>query len=116
MALRLSNPLKLKIPGSYELRQRLRRAVLWACLLASPFFLGLIAGWVFGIRLISLPPYRLASTSPAIRQAQTLWSSARKEQRPPSPSSVNIAPQGLAPMAERRFSNQPSHFPATKSR
>src|SRR5260370_40295758 len=55
MALRLSNPLRLKIPGSYELHQRLRRGVFWACLLASPFFLGLIAGWVFGIR-INLTP------------------------------------------------------------
>src|SRR5437763_15558593 len=50
MALRLSKPLKFKIPGSYELHHRLSRAVLWSCLLASPFFLGLIAGWVFGIR------------------------------------------------------------------
>ena len=55
MALRLSNPLKLKTPGSYELRQRLRRAVLWAFLLASPFFLGLIAGWFFGIRFNLTP-------------------------------------------------------------
>src|SRR5258708_12453425 len=51
----LSNPLKLKTPGSYERRQRLRRAVLWACLLASPFFVGLIAGWVFGIRFNFTP-------------------------------------------------------------
>ena len=55
MALRLSNPRKLRTPGSYELRQRFCRAVLWACLLASPFFLGLIAGWVFGIR-VNLTP------------------------------------------------------------
>ncbi len=55
MALRLSNPLKPKTPGSYELRQRLRRAVFWACLLASPFFLGLVAGWVFGIRFNVTP-------------------------------------------------------------
>jgi conjugative transfer signal peptidase TraF len=55
MALSLSSPLKLKTPGSYELRQRLRRAVFWACLLASPFFLGLIAGWVFGVRLNVTP-------------------------------------------------------------
>src|SRR6267143_1756211 len=55
MALRLPNPLKFKILGSYELQQRLRRAVLWAFLLASPFFLGLIAGWVFGIRLNLTP-------------------------------------------------------------
>src|ERR1700681_1624279 len=55
MALRRSNPLKLKTPGSYELRDRLRRAVVWACLLASPFFLGLVAGWVFGIRFNLTP-------------------------------------------------------------
>src|SRR5258708_19763735 len=55
MALRLSNPQNPKIPGSYELHHRLRRAVLWACLLGSPFFLGLIAGWVFGIR-VNLTP------------------------------------------------------------
>jgi conjugative transfer signal peptidase TraF len=55
MALRLSNPLKIKTHGSYELRQPLRRAILWACLLASPFFLGLIAGWVFGIRFNLTP-------------------------------------------------------------
>jgi conjugative transfer signal peptidase TraF len=55
MALRHSNPLKLKTPGSYELRQRVSRAVLWACLLASPFFLGLVGGWVFGIRLNVTP-------------------------------------------------------------
>src|SRR5579859_761526 len=55
MALSLSNPLKLKTPGSYDLHHRLRRAVLWACLLASPFFLGLIAGWVFGIRFNLTP-------------------------------------------------------------
>src|SRR6202051_1836494 len=55
MTLRLSNPPKLKTRGSYELRKRVRRAVLWACLLASPFFLGLIAGWVFGIRLNLTP-------------------------------------------------------------
>ncbi len=75
MALRLSNPQNRKIPGSYELHHRLRRAVPWACMLGSPFFLGLIAGWVFGIRV-----------------------------------------NGLARMAERRFSNQASHFPATKWR
>ena len=55
MTFRLSNPLRLKTRGSYELRQRVRRAVFWACLLASPFFLGLIAGWVFGIRLNLTP-------------------------------------------------------------
>jgi conjugative transfer signal peptidase TraF len=55
MAISLSNPLKLKTPGSYELRDRLRRAVFWACLLASPFFLGLVAGWVFGIRFNLTP-------------------------------------------------------------
>ena len=55
MALRLSNPQNRKIPGSYELHHRLRGAVLWVCLLGSPFFLGLIAGWVFGIR-VNLTP------------------------------------------------------------
>src|ERR1700676_3624676 len=55
MAHPLSNPLKFKILGSYELHLRLRRAVLWACLLASPFFLGLISGWIFGIR-VNLTP------------------------------------------------------------
>ncbi len=55
MALRLSNHMKLKTPGSYELRQRLRRAVFWACLLASPLCLGLVAGWVFGIRFNVTP-------------------------------------------------------------
>src|SRR6266404_5862589 len=55
MALPLSNHLKFKILGSYELHHRLRHAVLWASLLGSPFFLGLIAGWVFGIR-VNLTP------------------------------------------------------------
>jgi conjugative transfer signal peptidase TraF len=55
MALSLSNPLKIRTPGSYELRQRLRRAIVWASLLASPFFLGLITGWVFGVR-VNLTP------------------------------------------------------------
>ena len=55
MALHLSIPLKLKTPGSYELRQRLLRAVFWACLLASPFFFGLVAGCVFGIRFNLTP-------------------------------------------------------------
>src|SRR5258706_4663594 len=71
MALRLSTPLKLKTPGSYELRQRLRRAVLWACLLASPFFLGLIAGWVFGIRFNLTPSlprgFYITSHSPSAK-------------------------------------------------
>src|SRR6266513_6390589 len=55
MALRPSKLLKFNTPGSYEIHQRLRRAVFWACLLASPFFLGLMAGWVFGIRLNLTP-------------------------------------------------------------
>lgn len=55
MALHLSKPLKIKTPGSYELRQRICRALFWACLLASPFFVGLIAGWVFGVRLNLTP-------------------------------------------------------------
>src|SRR6266481_5567340 len=71
MTLRLSNPLKLRTPGSYELRQRFRRAVLWACLLASPFFLGLVAGWVFGIRFKLTPPlprgFYITSHSPTAK-------------------------------------------------
>lgn len=55
MALHLSNPLRLKTPGSYELHQRVRRAVFWAWLLASPFFVGLIGGWVLGVRLNLTP-------------------------------------------------------------
>ena len=55
MALHLSNPLKIKTPGSYELRQRICRALFWACLLASPCFVGLMAGWVFGVRLNLTP-------------------------------------------------------------
>src|ERR1700675_1475466 len=55
MALPLSNHLKFKILGSYELHHRLRRAVLRACLLGSPLFIGLMAGWVFGIR-VNLTP------------------------------------------------------------
>src|SRR5258706_9803040 len=55
MPLSLLNPVKLKTSGSYDLRQRFRRAVLCACLLVSPLFLGLIAGWVFGI-LFNPPP------------------------------------------------------------
>ena len=69
MALSLSIPLKLKTPGSYELRQRLRRAVFWGCLLASPLFLGLIAEWVFGIRFNVTPSlplgFYIASHSPS---------------------------------------------------
>src|SRR3984893_16951173 len=61
MALPLSNPLKFKVLGSYELHHRLRRAVLWACLLGSPFFLGLIAGWVFGVRVTLKPSLPLGS-------------------------------------------------------
>jgi len=59
MATRLQNTLKLKTPGSYELRQRFCCAVFWTCLLASPLFLGLIAGWALGLRINvtpSLPP------------------------------------------------------------
>ncbi len=62
---------------------------------------------------ISLRHCRGAFTSPANRPAQTSWSFARKEQRPPSPSAVNIALRGLALMAEHLFSNPPSHFRAT---
>jgi conjugative transfer signal peptidase TraF len=55
MALHLSNRVKIKPPGYYELRQPLRRAVSGAGLLASPFFLGLIAGWILGIRFNLTP-------------------------------------------------------------
>src|SRR5712664_1013742 len=69
MALRLSNPMKLKATGSYELRDRFLRAVFWACLLASPFFLGLVAGWVFGIRFNLTPSlplgFYITSDSPS---------------------------------------------------
>jgi conjugative transfer signal peptidase TraF len=57
MAPSLSNPLELKTPGSYELRQRLRSAALWVFLLASPLFLGLVAGWFFGIRFNLTPSF-----------------------------------------------------------
>ena len=81
MALYLSNVLKLKIPGSYELRQRLRRAVLWACLLASPLFLGLIAGWVFGVRF---------NLTPSLPRGFYITSNS------PSASLVEFCPQGAA--------------------
>src|SRR5258708_18013522 len=81
-----------------------------------PSFSALLQAGFSASALISHPHYRLASTSPAIRQTQTLLSSARKETQPISRSPANIAPQVLAPMAERRFSNHPSHFPETKSR
>src|ERR1700676_5554343 len=76
-----------------------------------PSFSGLLRAGFSASALISLPHYRLASTSQAIRQTQNLLSSARKEPRPISRSPANIALQGLAPMEERRFSNQASHFP-----
>ena len=66
--------------------------------------------------LISPPRSRAAFTLAAIHPAQVLWSSARKEQRPPSPSAVNIALRGLALMAEHLFLNPPSHFRATSLR
>ena len=81
MTLRLPNPLKLKTSGSYELRQRVRRAVLWACLLASPFFLGLIAGWVFGIRL---------NLTPSLPRGFYITSHS------PSANLVEFCPQGAA--------------------
>ena len=69
MEINPSNPLKLRTPGSYELHQRLRRAVFWACMLASPFFLGLVAGWVFGVRLNLTPSlprgFYITSESPS---------------------------------------------------
>src|SRR5258705_520003 len=81
MALHLSTPLKVKTPGSYELRQRFRRAVLWACLLASPFFLGLIAGWVFGIRF---------NLTPSLPRGFYIISHS------PSANLVEFCPQGAA--------------------
>jgi conjugative transfer signal peptidase TraF len=81
MALSLSNPLKIRTPGSYELRQRLRRAVLWASLLASPFFLGLIAGWVFGIRF---------NLTPSLARGFYIIGNS------PSASLVEFCPQGTA--------------------
>src|SRR5713226_7933868 len=81
MALRLPNPLKFKILGSYELHQRLHRAVLWACLLASPFFLGLIAGWVFGIRF---------NLTPSLPRGFYITSDS------PSANLVEFCPQGTA--------------------
>jgi hypothetical protein len=78
-----------------------------------PSFSALLRAGFSASALISHPHYRSASTSPAIRQRQNLLSSARKETRPISRSSANIALQGLAPMEERRFSNQASHFLAT---
>ena len=95
MALRLSNPHNPKIPGCYELHHRLRRAVLWACLLGSPFFLGSLR-LGFRHRVNLTPSLPLGFSLPAIRQRQNLLSSARKETRPISRSSANIAPQGLA--------------------
>jgi len=106
--------LNLKTPGSYELRQRLRRAVFWACLLASPFFVGLVAGWFFGVRLISHRPFRSAYTSPAVRGMQILSSSVRKERQQPFPSAVNIALRGLprwrspSSQTRRRISRRPN--------
>src|SRR5258708_29771604 len=81
MALRLSTPLKLRTLGSYELRQRFRRAVLWACLLASPFFLGLIAGWVFCIRF---------NLTPSLPRGFYIISDS------PSANLVEFCPQGAA--------------------
>src|SRR5258708_26072397 len=81
MALRLSNPLNLKTPGSYELQQRLRRAVFWACMLASPFFRGLVAGWVFGVRL---------NLTPSLPRGFYITSES------PSANLVEFCPQGAA--------------------
>jgi conjugative transfer signal peptidase TraF len=81
MSLSLSNRLKIRTPGSYELRQRLRRAVLWASLLASPFFIGLIAGWVFGIRI---------NFTPSLPRGFYIISNS------PSSSLVEFCPQGTA--------------------
>ena len=55
MRTRLVKPPKLTATGSYETRNRFGHAVLWTCLLAAPVVLGLIAGWLFGIRLNLTP-------------------------------------------------------------
>ena len=55
MATRLTNHLKLRAPGPYELPQQFRCAVSSACLLVSPFLLGLIAGWAIGLRINVTP-------------------------------------------------------------
>ncbi len=81
MEINPSNPLKLRTPGSYELHQRLRRAVFWACMLASPFFLGLVAGWVFGVRL---------SLTPSLPRGFYITSES------PSANLVEFCPQGAA--------------------
>jgi len=75
------NPLKLRMPGSYELHQRQRRAIFWACLLASPFFLGLVAGWVFVVRL---------NLTPSLPRGFYITSEA------PSAKLVEFCPQGAA--------------------
>src|SRR6266513_2222231 len=81
MEINPSNPLKLRTPGSYELPQRLRRAVFSACLLASPFFLGLIAGWIFGVRL---------NLTPSLPRGFYITSHS------PSANLVEFCPQGTA--------------------
>jgi conjugative transfer signal peptidase TraF len=55
MVTRHTNPLKLRAPGPYELPQQFRCAVSSACLLVSPFLLGLIAGWAIGLRINVTP-------------------------------------------------------------
>jgi conjugative transfer signal peptidase TraF len=81
MALSLSNPLKIRTLGSYELRQRFHRAILWASMLASPFFLGLIAGWIFGVRV---------NLTPSLPRGFYIISNS------PSASLVEFCPQGAA--------------------
>lgn len=74
MELPFLNPPKVRTPGSYEFRQRLRRAVLWACLLATPLFLGLVAGWAFGVRINFTPSlprgFYIVSHSPSADLAE----------------------------------------------
>ena len=81
MEINPSNPLKLRTPGSYELHQRPRRAVFWACMLASPFFLGLVVGWVFGVRL---------NLTPSLPRGFYITSES------PSANLVEFCPQGAA--------------------
>jgi len=69
------------MPGSYELHQRQRRAIFWACLLASPFFLGLVAGWVFEVRL---------NLTPSLPRGFYITSES------PSANLVEFCPQGAA--------------------
>src|SRR5260370_416376 len=99
MALRLFTPLKFKILGPYELHHPLRRAVLWSCLLGSPFFPVLIAGWVFGIRVNLTPSLPLGFYITSHSSNANLIEFCPQGKAAYVSLSANIAPQGLAPMA-----------------